>query len=138
MKLHDDRNRDSVVDVVNRWHDALNRGDADALVEASHDDVEVEGPRGPARGSDILREWVARAGIQLVPRRWFVKDGAVVVEQTATWRGEDGQPGPPMTVASLFLVESSRVRRIARYDTLATALAETGLATDDELREHNS
>lgn len=138
MDSSDDGESPSVVDVVGRWHDALNRGDADTLVELSHDDIEVEGPQGTARGSAILREWVGRAGIQLEPRRWFARDGTVVVEQSATWRGEDGQPGQPMTVASLFLVESGRARRIARYDTLQEALAKARVTTDDELREHNS
>ena len=37
-------------EVVRAWHEAVNRGDADALVALCDDDIEVGGPRGSARG----------------------------------------------------------------------------------------
>ena len=114
------------------WHEAVNRGDADALVALSDDDIEVGGPRGSARGSAVLRDWLGRAGIQLAPRRWFASPAELVVEQVATWRGPDGAATEPQTVASSFEVEDGRVRRTVRYDSLTEALAQTGLTLLDE------
>ena len=55
------------LEVVRAWHDAVSRGDANALVALSADDIEVGGPRGSAHGHAILRDWLERAGIQLQP-----------------------------------------------------------------------
>ena len=71
---------------VRAWHDALNSGDADYLVELSHLEVEVGGPRGTGHGTQLLREWVSRANICLEPRRVFHRADTVVVEQRAEWR----------------------------------------------------
>jgi hypothetical protein len=121
--------------LIQAWHDALNRGDTDALLALSHDDIEVGGPRGSGHGSALLRDWVARAGIRLQPRRWFAKDDALVVEQLATWRDPTtGQPTPPAGAASAFVVDAGRVRRVLRYETLDAALAAAGLTLQDETR----
>ena len=102
-------------EVVRAWHEAVNRGDADALVALSDDDIEVGGPRGSARGSAVLRDWLGRAGIRLEPRRWFASPAELVVEQVATWRGPDGTITDPQTIASSFAVENGLVRRTVRY-----------------------
>ena len=121
------------LEVVRAWHDAVNRGDADALVALSDDDIEVGGPRGSARGHAILREWLERAGIQLAPRRWFASPADLVVEQVATWRGPDGAVTDPQIIASSFTVEDERVMRTVRYGSLEEALAATGLTLADEV-----
>jgi ketosteroid isomerase-like protein len=127
--------RDDEIALVRAWHEALNRGDIEALTALCHDDVEVGGPRGSARGRDVLRDWAARAGIRLEPRRWFAGDGAIVVEQTATWSdAETGQATAPVVAATLFEVVAGRVRRVVRYDGLDTALAAAGLTPGDEVR----
>jgi hypothetical protein len=120
-------------EVVRAWHDAVNRGDADALVALCDDNIEVGGPRGSARGHAILRDWLERAGIQLAPRRWFASPTELVVEQLATWRGPDGAVTDPQIIASSFAVESGRVTRTVRYGSLEEALAATGLTMVDEV-----
>jgi hypothetical protein len=65
------------------WHAALNSGDLDTLVSLAHDDVEIVGPRGTARGNAILRDWAARSGIRLVPLRYHGRDATYVVTQSA-------------------------------------------------------
>jgi hypothetical protein len=119
--------------VVRAWHEAVNRGDADALVALSDDEIEIGGPRGSARGSAVLRDWLACAGIQLEPRRWFASPAELVVEQVATWRGADGTVTDPEIVASSFIVENGRVRRTVRYGSLSEALAASGLSLSDEV-----
>jgi hypothetical protein len=42
--------------VVEAWHEALNGGEVDRLVDLSHPEVEVGGPRGTGRGAQLLRE----------------------------------------------------------------------------------
>src|SRR4051812_26449046 len=125
-------NRDRI-EVVCAWYDAVNRGDADALVALSDDDIEVGGPRGSARGSAVLRDWLGRAGIQLEPRRWFASSSELVVEQVATWRGPDGAVTDPQLIASSFTVEDGKVMRTIRYGLLEEALAATGLTLADEV-----
>ncbi len=118
---------------VRAWHEAVNRGDADALVALSDDEIEVGGPRGSARGSAVLRDWLERAGIRLEPQRWFASPTELVVEQVATWRSADGALTDPETVASSFAVEDGRVMRTVRYGSLEEALAAAGLTLQDEI-----
>jgi ketosteroid isomerase-like protein len=110
------------VRIVKDWHEALN-GDPDRLVELSHPDVEVGGPRGSGHGTRLLREWVDRANISLEPRRFFHRAETVVVEEEAEWRSaETGEATGSQTAGSVFVVRDGRVARVMRYDDLAGAL----------------
>ena len=117
--------------IVRDWHEALNAGDADRLVALSHPDVEVGGPRGSGHGTDLLREWVARAGIRIEPRRTFHRAETVVVEGEAQWG--DAETGG-QTVGSIFVVRDGRVSRVMRYPDLASALLAAGLDESYETR----
>ena len=122
--------------VVVAWHEALNGGEVDRLVELSHPEVEVGGPRGTGRGAQLLREWVDRANIRLEPRRVFHHADTVVVEQWAQWYSTDtGQVIGSQTVGSVFVVRDGRVTRVVRYPDLADALDATDL---DESHENKS
>jgi ketosteroid isomerase-like protein len=122
--------------VVEAWHEALNAGEVDHLVELSHPEVEVGGPRGTGRGAQLLREWVDRANIRPKPRRIFQHADTVVVEQWAQWRSTDtGQVIGSQTVGSVFVVRDGRVTRVVRYPELADALGATNL---DESYEKKS
>jgi hypothetical protein len=121
------------LEVVRTWHDAVNRGDADALIAVSTKDIEIGGPRGTAHGSAVLRDWVGRAGIHLEPRRWFAGPSDVVVEQVATWRNAEGGVTEPATIATSFRIDEGLVCRMVRYESLPDALAATGLTVQDEI-----
>jgi ketosteroid isomerase-like protein len=111
------------VRIVKDWHEALNSGDPDRLVELSHPDVEVGGPRGSGHGTRLLREWVDRANIRLEPRRFFHRAETVVVEEEAEWRSaETGVVAGSQNVGSVFEVRDGRVARVMRYEDLAGAL----------------
>lgn len=124
------------VRVVSAWHDALNRADIDRLTALSTDDVEVGGPRGSGSGSDLLREWVGRAGLGLDIRRVFCRGAAVVVEEDAEWRAADtGAVTGSQTAASVFRVRDGRVASVIRHPGLADALNAAGLGEADEVQQ---
>ncbi len=106
------------IQTVTAWHEALNSGDVDRLVELSHPDVEVGGPRGMGHGVELLRGWVDRAGIRLEPGRIFHEADTVVVEQAAQWHSANGA----QTVASVFVVRDGLVTSVVRYPGLTEAL----------------
>ncbi|WP_166396960.1 nuclear transport factor 2 family protein [Rubrobacter marinus] len=123
------------VRVVRDWHEALNAGDADLLVALSHPDVEVGGPRGTGRGAQLLREWVARSGVRIEPRRIFHRAGTVVVEGDASWRDAGtGQTTGEQTVGSVFAFRDGRVTRVVRHPDLASALLAAGMDESNEAR----
>lgn len=127
-----DRRNASEVRVVAEWHEALNGGNVDRLLNLSHPDVEVGGPRGTGRGSELLRDWASRAGIHLAPHRFFHVGETVVAEQEAAWTSMDtGEATPPQIVASVFIVRDGRVASVVRYDNLAHALSAAGLDESD-------
>jgi len=53
------------VAIVQAWQEAANAQDADRLVEVSDPHIEVVGPRGSGFGHQLLRDWIARAGLTL-------------------------------------------------------------------------
>ena len=121
---------------VAEWHEALNAGNVDRLVELSHPDIEMGGPRGTVYGTQVLREWVDRAGIRLVPWRVFHASDTVVVEQEASWASaETGETTPVQTVASVFVVREGRVASVVRHDSLAGALISAGLDESNAIED---
>jgi hypothetical protein len=92
--------------------------------------MEVGGPRGSGRGAALLREWVARAAIQLEPERTYGRDGTIVVAQVARW-ASDGVVGEPQAVASVFRVREGCVASMIRFDDVAAALEAAGLDEAD-------
>jgi len=127
-----DNNASPEIRVIAEWHDALNGGDMDRLMQLSAPDVEVGGPRGAGRGLELLRDWASRAGIHLALRRVFHAGEAVVAEQEAAWTSmETVDTTPPQTVASVFIVRDGRVASVMRHDSLAEALSAAGLDESD-------
>jgi ketosteroid isomerase-like protein len=117
-------------EVILAWHRALNAGDVETLLNLSTDDVEVGGPRGSGSGAGLLRDWVARAQIEMEPLRWFAgsEPGLLVVEQSARWPSVDGANVEPQIVASVFRVRDGRVAAVLRYPDLATASSAAGIS----------
>ena len=110
------------IETVTAWHEALNSGDVKSLLDLSHPDVEMGGPRGTVRGAQALEEWVDRAKIRLEPERVFHEKDTVVAQQRAEW-----QAGGQQTVASIFVVRDGLVRSVVRYPGLAEALRAANL-----------
>ena len=120
------------------WQEAMNARDTERLVALAHDDVEVEGPRGVGRGTDLLRAWMDRqagqAGLHLEARRWFARRDTVVVDQLAEWReATTGAVVERQEVGSVLVVRDGRVARFARHPDLGAALHAAGLGPADEV-----
>lgn len=122
--------------IVQEWQAAANAQDVARLLELSAPDIEVAGPRGSGYGHQLLREWLARAGLTLTTLRAFVRGSAVVLEQRGTWRSVDtGEVTGERTLASAFHVhDQHQVARFARFDSLKEALDAAGLDLSDESR----
>lgn len=118
------------------WQDAANRGDVDRLLELSAPEIEVVGPRGSGYGHQLLRDWLARAGLRLETIRVFADGNTVVVAQHGVWRSVDtGEVKGERSGASSFRVEGRRVARIERYDSLDAALDGAGISYSDRVPE---
>lgn len=127
-----------VLAVVRSWHEAMNARDTERLVALAHDDVEVAGPRGVGRGTDLLRAWIDRqsgeAGLHLEARRYFVRGDTVVVDQLAEWRtAATGEAAEGKEVGSVLVVRDGRVAAFARHPDLGAALYAAGLGPSDEV-----
>jgi len=122
------------VAAVLAWHEALNAGDAGRLAALSHPEVEVGGPRGGARGRQVLEEWVGRANVTLEPHRLYGRGPTVVVEERATWRDtRTGEVTGEATVATVFKLDGGLVAGVFRHDSLADALGSAGLDAWDKV-----
>ncbi|MBC8075558.1 MAG: nuclear transport factor 2 family protein [Chloroflexales bacterium] len=120
--------------LVAAWHDAVNSQDIDRLLVLSAATIEITGPRGSAYGHAVLRDWLGRAGLHLLPQRLFVRDSVVVVAHHATWRDAvTGNVLGEADVASCFRVANNQIIQYARYDNLDDALAAGRLAYADQV-----
>jgi hypothetical protein len=119
--------------IVIAWHTALNTSEVDRLVALVTPDVEIGGPRGSARGAQIVREWFGRANVQLHPLRAFQRDDQVVIEERGEWHAPTGEITGTQTVATHFVLSDNLISLIMRYDDLATALNAAGLSDVDEV-----
>ena len=118
----------SEIATVLAWHDALNSGDLDTLLELSSDDVEIGDAHGAAQGHAALRQWAQGADGAVEVGRIYYHDGVVVVEEQLT-----SSAGEVRTAASAFRVVHDHVTAAFRHDNLAAALSATEL-TDDDLQ----
>ncbi|WP_344167904.1 hypothetical protein [Kribbella lupini] len=105
---------------INRWHDAVNTGDAAATAQAVTDPVVVLGPKGAGPISpEEFADWVTRSGIKLTARSWHpVSERLMVVEQDASWPGNE----KPTRVATVFRVTGDQVSASLRLPDLPKAL----------------
>ena len=119
--------------IVQEWQDAANAQNIERLLELSAPNIEIVGPRGSGFGHQLLRDWMARAGLTLKTLSVFVRGEKVVVEQHGAWRSQEtGEVTGEKTLASAFQVDDRHVVKFARYDDLDTAFEVTGLRQFDE------
>jgi hypothetical protein len=126
------------VTIVQTWQDAANHQNVERLLELSGPNIEIVGPRGSARGHDILKDWLSRAGLQLETLRTFAKDDVVAVAQHGVWRSiETNEVTGEADVATVFRVTNNCVAYLARYDSLEEAFEKSSLTHADEVTSVN-
>lgn len=126
---------DPEVLLVQEWHSALNAVNIERLLELSHSEVEVGGPRSHQSGNaeQLLGDWVQRANIRLSVRRLFHRPGTIVAEEDAQWRDADtGEISGTQTVGTTFAIRDGRVASILRHPTLDEALEAAALDVSHE------
>jgi limonene-1,2-epoxide hydrolase len=120
--------------IVEEWHTALNNNDVERLTSLVHKDVKIGGPRGSATGIDVLLEWVDRAKVHLIPKRYFHQNEVVVVEELGQWHSaEKGEMISSQEVASIFIVQQGRIASIMRLDSLKVAFEASDLNESQEV-----
>lgn len=126
----------SSLHVAQAWQDAANAQDIPRLLALSAPDIEIIGPRGSGFGHQLLKDWLARAGLTLSTQRAFARGQMVALEQSGVWRDlATGDVTGERTLASTFRVDDQQqVAAFARYDSLAEALAAADLTERDERR----
>jgi ketosteroid isomerase-like protein len=106
------------LDVVLRWHDAVNHRDTETIRDLTTADVRMVGPRGSERGQEMLVGWIHRSGIRLTVRAHHVTGNAIVVEEDAQWEGD-----PEIhRVATVFRLTNGLISEIGRHATLEDAM----------------
>jgi ketosteroid isomerase-like protein len=124
-----------IVKAVEAWQEAANHQDVARLLELSDPTIEIVGPRGVARGHEVLTEWINRAGLTLETFRIFAKGNVVVMAQHGTWHSaETNNEEGKADVATVFRIVNEKVTYLARYDSLEKALSEANLTTSDEVK----
>ncbi|UXA18477.1 nuclear transport factor 2 family protein [Mycobacterium sp. SMC-4] len=108
------------------WHDALNAGDIDTLLELSTLDIDIGDADGAAQGQAALQEWAQSVDARIEPGRMYIRDGVVVAEQEIV-----SATGETASAASAFRVIDDNVASVFRHDDLASAMAATGLTEED-------
>ncbi len=132
--MTDQAQNQTPINVVRAWEQAVNELAIDRVLELSHPEIEIVGPRGIARGRDVLKDWLSRAGLTLETRRSFTRDEAVVNDQHGVWRDvESGGVVGEAAVASHYKVENGQVTYVARYEVLDKALGDASLSVEDEV-----
>lgn len=117
------------------WIDAVNQRNVERAIELSDPEIEIVGPRGIARGHQILQAWMAGTRLELETLRTFHREDIVVLWQHGIWQNTTtGEVIGEQDVASHFRAALGRITFYARHDTLSNALAAAGLEESDERR----
>lgn len=119
--------------IVHDWLAAVNAGDVEGVLALTATDVVIVGPRGTARGHEVLRAWLGHAGATFQTRETFAAGESVVVAQHGAWRDADtGEVRGEADVATRFRIDGARVAEMERYDDLDAALHAAGLTEADK------
>lgn len=119
----------NALQIVKTWQAAANAHDRERLLELSDPEIEIVGPRGVARGHEVLGAWLERAGLTARTKRGFVRGDTVVLAQHGVWRSvATGDLQGEADLATSFRVVGGRVTQISRYEKLEDAFGQTRLS----------
>ncbi len=121
------------INIADKWIDACNTQDVDALSEITSPTIEISGPRGSGYGKVLLVDWLERTGLTLETLSIYGRKGLLVYEQLARWNGKEGRTAGEANVASVIKVRDGKVVFISRFDDLDKALKAAGLQETDKV-----
>ncbi|WP_408009776.1 DUF3224 domain-containing protein [Pseudalkalibacillus sp. A8] len=119
--------------IADKWIDACNAQDVDALLDITSPTIEISGPRGSGYGKVLLVEWLERTGLTLETLSIYGRKGSLVYEQLASWKGQEGRTPGEANVASVIKVRNGKIAFISRFDDLEKALKSAGLQETDKV-----
>lgn len=126
----------TAVETAQAWYAAVNAGLVADAVALCHPEVEVRGPRGTGHGHDLMRGWLTRSGIRLVPqdelqaRALPGADGPreqVTTACLAVWTADNvpfGAPSEPVATWVRLVVCDGVLVSVARFESEAELSAE--------------
>lgn len=121
--------------IVKEWHDAINNKNKDGISDLIKENVKIGGPKGEVEGRNEMLEWIDRAQISLIPKRYFVKNNIVIAEEFGEWHSpETGEVIGSQVVASVFIIENNLITSVYRYEDIIRAFEATGLSEKDEAK----
>ncbi|UOQ45496.1 hypothetical protein MUN89_06005 [Halobacillus salinarum] len=124
----------STVEIAEEWVEKSNQQDIPGVIELSHSDMEILGPKGSIRGSHHLADWFKRANLHLYTIQRFAKGQHIVLEQQGTWYEDSGQIKGESIVFTYMKVSDEKVAFLARYDNRSDALQAGGLSEENLMK----
>jgi ketosteroid isomerase-like protein len=103
--------------IVRDWIAVVNAGDTANVDHLLTDSVSIIGPRGVARGREVVADWTRHTGIRMTIRDVSVDGDRVTVFAEGTWLVEGGAPDertPPARITMRFTVSDGRIASIER------------------------
>ncbi|WP_273854305.1 nuclear transport factor 2 family protein [Guptibacillus spartinae] len=122
--IHHNSNKATLLNTLKtaeNWVENSNKKDIPGLLDFSHSDIEIMGPKGSISGSHHLTDWIERANLRLDTIRRFAKGHHIVLEQQGTWYDENGQEKGHNIVFTFMRVIDGKVVFLARYDNKVEA-----------------
>lgn len=111
----------TTIKTAEEWVENSNQKDIPGLLNLSHSDIEIMGPKGSISGSHHLGDWIERANLHLHTIRRFAKEHNIVLEQQGTWYEESDQVKGQNIVYTFMKVIDGKVAFLGRYDNKVKA-----------------
>ncbi|WP_227994993.1 hypothetical protein [Oceanobacillus sp. CFH 90083] len=121
----------STIKTAGLWIEKSNIKDVPSLLELTHPNIEINGPKGSIIGSHHLADWLERANLKLVTINRFAKGNNIILEQHGTWYEMNGEIKSQATVYTYMKITEGKVALMARFDNKEAAFHMSGLSEDN-------
>lgn len=121
----------ATIEVAEKWIEKSNMKDVPSLLELTHSNVEINGPKGAISGSHHLEGWLERANLRLSTINRFAKQHDIVLEQEGIWYEDNDEVRGKAIVYTYMKIIEDKVSLIARYDNKREAFQMSGLSEED-------
>jgi hypothetical protein len=98
------------------WLSAVTARDKERLIALSDAEIGIHGPRGIARGVDVLERWFDTTHLRIVPREAYRDGDRVLVVHDMEWLDAEGGVSGTLRNASVFTIVDGLVGDYQRDD----------------------